>query len=77
MVMRLTVDHGLKVARGGMVGRLRGCFQTSGGAREAFGVRSTIAVDDGDGPYERQPETTWMGAEHATGLVLCSRGFGP
>ena len=38
-------------------------------------ARSTIAVDDGDSPYERQLEMTWMGAEHATGLVLCSRGF--
>ena len=38
MVVRLTVDYGSKVARGGMVGRLRECFRMSGGAREAFGV---------------------------------------
>lgn len=57
--MRLAVDRGSAAARAGVVGRRRGCFQTSGGAREAFGVvwaGSTIAADDddGDGPYERQ-----------------------
>ena len=38
MVVCLTVDYGSKVARGGMVGRLRECFRTSGGVREAFGA---------------------------------------
>ena len=57
MVVDLAVDRGSRAEGGVVVQRLRGCFRTSGGAKEAFGVvcaGSTIAVDDGDGPYERQ-----------------------
>jgi len=63
MMVGLELDRPSKAVRAVAVGNPRGCFQTSGVARETLGgcARSIIAVDDGDGPYGRQMEVDKVG----------------
>ena len=51
----LGLDRSSRAVRVVVAGRRRGCFRRSGGATEALGryAGSTIAPEDGDGPYGR------------------------